>query len=224
MGVRFNHIGLPIILPELEATTYPDGTRIYKTPSGLSYPSITTVLSTLSEAPLEAWRERIGRDKAAEITSMAATRGTALHSAAEIYLQNGDLNAIDSKTRILLNRIKFILNRINNIVAQEIPLYSDELKVAGRCDLIADFDRELSVVDFKTTIKLKRKEWILNYFLQATGYSLMYQERTGIAIDPIVIIIAGEDGSGAVHMESRSKFIPRLKDTLSDYHNRVKTA
>jgi len=216
---RFNHVGLPTTLPELEAVAHPDGTRTYRTPSGLHYPSVTTVLSMLNEQHIKAWKDRIGYDKATAIAAMAADRGTHLHSAIETYLQNEDISKYDPKTKILLNRIKFTLNRINNISAQEVPLYSDELRLAGRCDCIAEFDRIPSIIDFKTANKLKKKDWILNYFLQTTAYSIMYQERTGIEIGQIVIIITGEDCSGAVHVENRADYTQTLRDTLHRYYN-----
>lgn len=108
---------------------------------------------------------------------------------------------------------------VDNIVIQEAPLYSDALKIAGRCDLIAEWKKILSIIDFKGSSKAKKTEWIQSYFMQATGYSLMFEERTGIKIDKIVILMCGEnDFSCQVFEESRDKFIQPLKDAINYYN------
>ena len=93
------------------------------------------------------------------------------------------------------NQIKPILDkRVDNIWAQEVPLYSDKFRIAGRVDCIAEFDNELTIIDFKTSRKPKKEEWITNYFTQASFYAAAFFERTGIAIKKFAIIVA-VDGS-----------------------------
>jgi ATP-dependent exoDNAse (exonuclease V) beta subunit len=108
------------------------------------------------------------------------------------------------------NEFKPLLNRIDNIHAQEIALYSDHLRLAGRVDCIAEFDGKLSIIDFKTSKKPKKKEWIENYFAQAAAYAIMYEERTGIPINRSVIMIAVEGDDPQIFIEKRDNFVPLL--------------
>jgi genome maintenance exonuclease 1 len=88
------------------------------------------------------------------------------------------------------NDLKTILDeRLNNIYFQEEFLYSDRLKCAGQVDCIAEFDGQLSIVDFKTSRKPKKEEWITSYFIQASFYAAAFYERTGIPIKQGVILI-----------------------------------
>jgi len=219
----FVHTPLENSLPELTAVTTEEGRR-YTTPDGNVYPSITTVLSVLSEDHLEAWRDRIGREEAQAITEHAAERGTDLHLVLESYLKNEPLVFPEdpkSKVKILFNRMKRVLQNVNNIVAQEIPLYSDQLRIAGRCDVIAEYKGVLSIIDFKGSNKMKRKSWITSYFYQTTGYSLMFEERTGIKIDQIVIWMAEEkDYTCQIFVESREKYVDGLKETIALYNQK----
>jgi genome maintenance exonuclease 1 len=198
--------------------TNDDGSRFYTTPDGNVYPSITTVLSVLSEDAIERWRNRIGHEKAQKISENASNRGTDLHSVLEAYLKNEPLcfpKDPKSKVRIMFNRMKRVISPVDNIVAQEIPLYSDALAVAGRCDCIADYKGILSIIDFKGATKAKKKDWITSYFLQTTGYSLMFEERTGMKAEQIVIFMAGEnDFSCQVFVERRDKYISQLEETI----------
>ena len=84
--------------------------------------------------------------------------------------------------------MKTELNNLNNIWGLEIPLWSDEYRLKGRCDCIAEFNGELAMIDFKTSKKPKKREWITSYFVQATAYIEMVKEHTGIQIDNIVLI------------------------------------
>lgn len=210
----------PIELPELSADTTETG-RFYTTPAGDIYPSITTVLSVLSDEAIQGWKNRIGAAAAQKISTHASNRGTDLHAILESYLKNELLVFPEdpkSKVRIMFNRLKRILSKVDNIIAQEVPLYSDKLCVAGRCDCIAEYNGVMSVIDFKGATKAKKKDWITSYFLQTTGYSLMFEERTGIKVEQIVILMSGEeDFSCQVFVESRDKFIDQLKETIDRY-------
>ena len=215
----FTHIPLQTPLPELDADTTANG-RFYTTPEGNVYPSITTVLGALSKEHIGAWKERVGEIEAKQISEHAANRGTELHAVLESYLKNEELVFPEdprSKVRIMFNRMRRVLaTSVDNIVAQEVPLYSDELGIAGRCDVIGEWIKKLSIIDFKGSTKAKRTEWIQGYFMQATGYALMFEERTGIRIDQIVILMSGEDDfSCQVFVEDRAKFIEPLKETIA---------
>lgn len=177
------------------------------------------MLSVLSKEHIGKWKDRVGEVTAKEISEHASNRGNDLHAILESYLKNEELvfpADPKSKVRIMFNRMKRVLNNVDNIVAQEIPLYSDALGIAGRCDVIAEWIKRLSIVDFKGSTKAKKVDWITGYFMQATGYSLMFEERTGIKIDQIVILMSGEDDfSCQVFVEQREKFIEPLKETIA---------
>jgi genome maintenance exonuclease 1 len=207
----------PPALPELTSQSV-DGKRFYTTPEGNVYPSITTVLSVLSKDAIQEWRERIGQEEAEKISSHASNRGTDLHAVLESYIKNEELSfPVDpkSKVKIMFNRMKRVLSKVDNVLAQEVPLYSDKLGVAGRCDLIAEWAGIPSIVDFKGATKAKKKEWITSYFLQATAYSLMFEERTDIRAEQLVILMCGEDDfSCQIFIEHRDKWIPKLEETI----------
>ena len=147
---RFKHIETN--LPELTTKTI-DRKRYYITPEGKEYPSITTVLSNRGKEGLFAWRKRVGDDVANYISGKAAKRGTAVHHMCEDYLNNVSFtepNWWPNKQKnflpfCLFNQLRNgVLQRINNIHAQECGLYSDKYGVAGRVDCIAEYNQVLS--------------------------------------------------------------------------------
>jgi hypothetical protein len=202
---------------ELTATTT-DGYRVYRTPQGHEYPSVTTILGAASDNTWkEEWRKRVGDAEVARISALATRRGSAVHELAEDYLLNRDNSekSIMPANALTFEQIKIELDKhIGTIYGIECPLYSNTLKTAGRCDLLAEFDGELAVVDFKTSKKLKTEEDIENYFIQATCYTLMAQERLPhLSINKIAIIMAVDDEPKAsVFIKSRNKYIKRVLD------------
>lgn len=223
----FNHKPLTESLPELTAS-YTKFGRVYLTPDGEKYPSITTVLSILSRKFLQEWRQRVGEAEANRISKAAASRGTSLHSVIEYYLNNQKLPAdfrLTPTVKLMFQRMRPLLHKIDNIVAQEIPLYSDELMVAGRCDTIAEYNGKLSIIDFKSSTKAKKKDWISNYFYQTTAYALMFEERTGIPIEQIVVLIGcEEDYSAQEFVEQKSNYIQPLQETIHQFFGELAAA
>ena len=117
--------------------------------------------------------------------------------------------------------IKNILDTyIGDVYAQEVSMYSDHLKIAGRVDLVGQFDGELSVVDFKTSNRVKRKEWIYGYFMQCCGYAIMWEERTGIPIRQLVVIITVDGAKPQVFVEHRDTWADSLSKVIDDYYIR----
>ena len=206
---KFNYVKHNFELPELEATTTENG-RVYNTPSG-NFPSVTTVLSILNKKAIQEWRARIGVEEANKITKLATDRGTTVHNYCEKYLRN-DMSLLEENfnpvTLTNFKDIKKILDdHVDNIHYIEAPLYSSYLKVAGRVDLIAEFDGMLSIIDFKTARKEKLKEHMTGYFQQTSCYAVMYEELTSIPINNCVIIIS-QDGVGVdVHKVKRDDYI-----------------
>ena len=192
----FNHVEHGVELPKITRKTTESG-RKYFTPEGNAYPSITTVLGVLNKEGIQKWRARVGEEEANKISTQAATRGTAVHKLAEDYIDNvPDWNKGHMPNNLFsFNQLKVILDeRLNNVWFQEEFLYSDKLRCAGQVDCIAEFDGQLSIVDFKTSRKPKKEEWITGYFIQASFYAAAFLERTGIPIKQGVILIT-VDGS-----------------------------
>lgn len=193
----FNHVDHGITLPKLTRKTTKKS-RKYFTPEGNSYPSITTVLSILSKDSIMRWRKRVGEEEANKISHQAATRGTSVHKLAEDYLDNvegWDTDVLPNNLFTFSHIKKIIDDKVNNIWFQEEYLYSDRLQCAGQVDCIGEYDGELSVIDFKTSRKPKKEEWITNYFIQTAFYAAAFYERTGIGIKQgvIVITVDGDD-------------------------------
>jgi len=204
-------------LEELNTETI-DGKRFYVTPKG-KLPSITTVLSILSRDAIKKWRERVGEEEANKISTKASRRGTNVHAMCEDFLNN-DLDAKKylPNDRETFNSLKPILEEhIDNIYAQEVPLWSEYLGVAGRVDCIAEWNGRIAVIDFKTSRKLKKKEYISNYFQQCAAYAVMWEERTGIPINKIVVVIAVDGEEPQVFEEKRDNYIYECVETIARY-------
>jgi len=218
--MEFTHETIDLGYGDLVADTQPTG-RTYITPDGVRYPSITTVLGILSEAGIAAWRKRVGEDEANRVGGRASARGTLVHSIVEKYLLNENTKEYLPHIRQSLENLRPILDsRIGTIYGLEVPLYSSYLGVAGRCDCVAEFDGVPSIVDFKTSRKPKKKEWISNYFAQMAGYAVMWEERTGMPITNTVIIMDVDDNEPLVFKEHRDNHIKLLIDTKKEYDTR----
>lgn len=213
----FEHV--PVELTEMNAVTTEKGRR-YRTPEGVDLPSITTVLSILSRDSIMKWRRRVGAEEANRISHRASTRGTAVHAIIEKYINNEE-NFKDGYTPDIISSfldLKPIMDdRIGRIYAQEAPLYSNHLGVAGRVDCIADFDGKLSVIDFKTSLKPKRYDYVTNYFMQEAAYAIMWEERTGRPITQLVTIISVDNNDPQVFIEHRDNWVRPLRETIAKY-------
>lgn len=221
--MKFEHVDVE--LKEMVAETTESG-RVYKTPEGIGLPSITTVLSILSRDSIAKWRARVGEAEANKISYRASTRGTAVHEIIEKYIDN-DENYKDGYTPDIISSfiaVKSILDdRIGRVFAQEAPLYSNHLGVAGRVDCVAEFDGKLSIIDFKTSLKPKRLEWIKNYFMQESAYAIMWEERTGMPITQLVTIISVDNAEPQVFIEHRDNWVRPLRDTIAQYNEENST-
>lgn len=216
----FNHVKLDSVsnLSESVIATETDGKRQYTIKGVSSYPSVTTVTGFKKRKFFAEWRKNNPEE-----AKRTVNRGNKLHSLIEKYINNEVLNKkeIDPFTLDLFLQAKKNLDKIDNIHALETSLYSKLLKLAGRVDCIAEYDGELSVIDFKGSTKPKRKEDIENYFLQATAYSIMWKERTGIPIKNLVILISCEDGGVQVFEGNPVDYVPRLKEVIEKYEREV---
>jgi hypothetical protein len=209
----FEHIGCDLGYKDLVATTSESG-RVYLTPSGKKYPSITTVLGHFGKHKIMEWRKAVGEEEANRVSARAAGRGTALHTLCERYIDN--IEVFDEKTmphvKAMFNSLKPVIDaRVGKVYLQEVPLYSDHLRIAGRVDLIAEFDGVISIIDFKTSSRRKTSDDIKDYFEQESAYAIMFEERTGIPIVNLVTIMAVEnDTEPLIFKEHRDNHAPDL--------------
>ncbi|RKZ93891.1 MAG: hypothetical protein DRQ46_10840 [Gammaproteobacteria bacterium] len=214
----FNYVDIPT-LPDLKVESSATGRRFYITPNGDKYPSITTVLGAKEKPHLAKWRHMLGDKKADKETKRCADRGTAIHDMCEKYLLNVEAPTKNHTAEHIrgFNQLKFRLNKINNIRAQEIALFNDYLKVAGRVDCIGEYDGVLCIIDFKTSNNNKDRGMIDDYFKQCTFYALAWEEMTGELIEDIVILMSVE--KGMVPMVHKAKIEDWIPSLLKDIHN-----
>jgi genome maintenance exonuclease 1 len=177
-----------------------DGVRLYNV-EGKKLVSITSVTSHFNKQVFVEWRKRVGDDEANRITKRSTTRGTKVHTLIENHLLNKEVDPDTPGSKMLFQQAKKSLANINNIYALEKSLYSTELGVAGTVDCIAEYNGELSIIDFKTAAKPKPRDWIENYFVQAAAYACMFYERTGIPVKKLVILMTCENGEVQVYEE-----------------------
>ena len=212
--------------PELTAIKY-KGMRFYEGPNGLKYPSITTVIGkqrSKSEG-LQRWREKIGNEAANLISRKAANRGTAFHYICEDYLNNKDIQ--DHKGKNFLSWCMFgelkssIDDAITKVVLQEQAMYTEEFTVAGRCDLIGEYNGELAVIDFKTTTTEKKEEWIDDYFVQASAYAKMFEEHTQVPIEKVVIMMVAENATVQIWERNTKDYLEKLTAIVEEFYETV---
>jgi len=217
----FEHAPVALGYIDLSTETVSKG-RTYVTPEGNKYPSITTVLSLRGKADIQAWRARVGEAEANRISRHACTRGTAVHTLAERYLNN-DAVVLDGTemphVQLGFAAAQKVLDKsIGKIVLQECPLYSDYLKLAGRVDLVAEFDGFLSIVDFKTSTRIKTIDDISNYFIQESAYAIMFEERTGIPIVNLVtVMVVDGRAEPLVFKQHRDTWAAELLKVIAEY-------
>lgn len=206
--MNFKHVGCDIDYDL--ATETINGKRFYVTPEGNKYPSVTTITSQYNKQSILEWRKRVGEEEANRISSKAAGRGTRVHTLCENYLNNQEdyLQKQMPDAIVMFKTLQPLLDQyVNNIHALEVPLYSDHLKVAGRVDCIAEFDGKISIVDFKTASKPKEDKWIQNYYMQCAAYAVMFEERTGIPVPRIVVMIAVDGDKAQIFVKKRDDYI-----------------
>ena len=193
---------------------------MYVAPNGQRYPSVTTVLADHGKEGILEWRKKVGEEKANEISRKATTRGTGVHKALELYLKNEDVSSLEMLPNVksLFVRMKQELDgKVNNIHCLEDRLYSHNLKLAGTVDCIAEYKGVLSVIDFKTSIRLKKKENIGGYFMQGAAYAQMFNEMANLNIEQIVILIGVDTANFCQTLIIRGDEIHYYRQELQKY-------
>jgi genome maintenance exonuclease 1 len=207
------------VLVNLKREEY-NGKRYYVSPNGVKLPSVTTFLSHFKGDSIQKWRKKVGEEEANKISARASRRGTKFHSLMESYISNqeGFLNEdVMPDMRHAFNQFVPILDKVDNIHYIETMLYSEALGLAGQVDCIAEYDGVPSIIDFKTSLKPKREDWILSYFEQCTCYSLMYEEMTGIQCRQIVVLISVDHEEPQVFVKNRKDYVPELARKVKQF-------
>ena len=216
--MNFKHVNCD--LPKLSRETI-DGVRYYSVPDNdelLKLVSITSVTSHHNREIFVNWRKKVGEEEANRITRKATKRGTDMHTLTEHYLKNEELPEVPPISEMLFKIAKSKLNLINSIYALEGSLYSKQLGIAGTVDCIAEYNGELSIIDFKTSKKPKPRDWIEHYFVQAMAYGCMLYEMRNISVKKLVIIMACENGECQVYEEyNKAKYIRLLQQYITKF-------
>ena len=197
-----------------------DGKRYYITPSGDKYRSVTTILSQLSIDGIKAWREKVGEEEANKISGKASRRGTKLHTMMEDYVANVEDFALDkmpTTTSLFLDIQPYVDLNVEEVYGIEYPLYSDRLRAAGTSDLICKYNGKYTILDYKTSGKRKKEQWIENYFIQSTAYALMCKERYDLDIEQIVILIAVDGDLPQVFVKDPNDYVKRTIEVFDTY-------
>ena len=200
-----------------------NGKRLYETPDGSFYPSVTTITGQMTKKAITEWRARVGEKEANRVSKAASSRGTSIHKLCEQYVLNkmDDVSVMPSNKEMFDAMSNHLRDHVDNIHGVESFLYSDFLRTAGQVDCIAEYDNVLSVIDFKTSKKKKPEAWIQNYFVQAAAYSFMFEERTNIQIPQLVIMI-GVDGDDEPQVftkntKERNQYLLQFLDLRKQY-------
>lgn len=200
-----------------------DGKRHYETPDGRKFVSVTTALGEMKKDVINEWRERVGAEEANRISTAASARGTKVHSILEKYVMNEEnyiKDAMPTHVEMFTQIRKYLDEHCDVVYASEIRLFSERLRAAGTCDLIARIHGINTIGDFKTSRSLKKEEWIENYFMQCAAYAVMLKERENFLCPQICVMIATDDGVLQPFLRHTSSYIPKLIKYFDDYHAR----
>ncbi|WPJ72030.1 hypothetical protein DEEACLCL_00005 [Salmonella phage CRW-SP2] len=207
---------------ELTCVTTENG-RHYVSPEGVKLTSVTTMLGRTGDHTwLEAWRDKLGIEAAEAETQRCADRGESFHLACELYLKNRPMLEVvkaAGEYMFMFKQVFPYLNKMTKIYAQEIPLYSVKLGLAGRVDLIGVYEGKPAIIDFKTSNTLKTKGMIEDYSIQLCLYSCMFQEMFGVKIERLINIISNESVLVPTVIEfARSEILDKMFDRVRLYH------
>jgi genome maintenance exonuclease 1 len=207
-----------MVIENLNTETVNDK-RYYVTPSGQRLPSVTTVLGAMKKKEIMAWRRKVGEVEANRISKLATGRGNRVHTLAEKYLLN---ETIEWKKEMpdaieMFQSISPHFSKINNIHYMEQALWSEKIGLAGRVDLIAEWEGKLSVIDFKTSKRIKTEDKIQDYFAQCVAYAMMYEERVGAPIDQIVVLMAVESEQPLIFVKETKDYVDTLYEHIEFY-------
>jgi len=201
-----------------------DKGRLYKTPDG-NYPSVTTILGkTANNIWLQRWKDRVGEEEAAKVSKAATERGEIVHSYLERYWNKeiiiSDLLLENPTTqKMITNLIEVTQKNVTEVWAQEIPVWSKQLRYAGRVDMFGEWNKVPAVIDFKTSKKKKQIKDIKDYFIQCTAYAYAHNEIFNTNLKKIVVLITVENNDVQIFESQIMPYIPELKYRILQYEN-----
>lgn len=205
-----------------------DGKRIYQISDDKYYPSITTMLGHTIETEkkdvLNAWKARVGHREADKIASSAALRGTNTHTMLERYVRNEDpqTESFPPDHVKVFSSLRLELRKINKVFGQEVVLYSDILGIAGRCDLVAEYQGNMAIVDYKTSSRVKSIDEIGDYWIQAAFYATAHNEMFGTNIEKLVILMGVENHLPMVFRKTLTdELLLKLAERSSEFYAKL---
>ena len=215
--------------PELKRQESDEG-RFYLDSKNNPVPSVTTVLNKTSNKKdsIQQWRNRVGDEEANRIIKQSTDIGTMVHEALELYLNEQEWrNFSDNQDGVLAERMteKFIesgLNSITEVWGLEVGLILDGL-YAGTADCVGKINGEPSLIDFKTARKMKKREWIEDYFLQCCAYANAHNVMFNTEINQIVILMIDRNLAFQEFIVKPTEFniLTKLwKKRLIEFHNK----
>lgn len=199
---------------------YPSLKRIHQKGSSRQYtdgnsdpvPSVTTILDkTGDKTHLIEWRKRVGEEEAKRISTEAAGFGTMTHNALEKYALGKDWKITGSNVVHKMAQtaaetmIEHGLSQVNELWGVEVGLLAEGI-YAGTTDAVGQFNGVDSIIDFKTAKKIKKKEWITDYFLQGSAYALAHNEMFGTDIKQVAILMVDREANYADFVISGDEF------------------
>jgi|TARA_R110001592_G_scaffold104722_2_gene294713 genome maintenance exonuclease 1 len=216
--------------PALKRVTAKNGQRQYTGDDNQPVPSVTTVLSdTGDKTALINWRKRVGDAEANRVSKEAAGLGTKVHNALEKYVLKEDYdikgnNHISIMAKNMLDEmIDKGLSQVNEIWGVEVALIAKGL-YAGTSDAVGMFNGVESIIDFKTAKKIKKREWIEDYFMQGCAYALAHNEMFGTNIKQVAILMIDREGKYAdfvIEGDEFEEYCHKWAQRLADYYNKV---
>jgi genome maintenance exonuclease 1 len=175
-------------------------------------------MSLEKKESLENWKEQ--EIAANYITQEAAIIGTETHKLIENHIN--EVKQTD-EVRLLsvahFNNLIPFLQKINDVHGTELRLYSNKMKLAGTSDCIANYDGELSIIDYKTKRSNQKEEWMTDHFIQGTAYSQMFEELTGIEVKQVVILVSSEKNSRMEFVKKTEDYKDLLTQRLNQYYD-----
>jgi CRISPR/Cas system-associated exonuclease Cas4 (RecB family) len=215
--------------PTLKRVTAKSGQRQYTGDDNNPVPSVTTILSaTGDKTALINWRKRVGDAEATRISTESAGLGTKVHNALEKYILleeyeiKGNNHISVMAKNMVTEMISKGLAKVDAIYGVEVGLIAKGL-YAGTSDAIGMYEGEEAIIDFKTSKKIKKREWIEDYFMQGCAYALAHNEMFGTKIKKVVILMVDRDGNFAeftIRDDEFTEYCNKWSDRLTDYYSK----
>ena len=192
-------------------------------------PSVTTILGdTGDKTALIAWRKRVGEAEATRISTESAGLGTKVHNALEKYILQEDYeikgnNHISVMAKNMVTEmIDKGLVKVNELYGVEVGLIAEGL-YAGTADGIGMYEGDEAIIDFKTAKKMKKREWIDDYFMQGCAYALAHNEMFDTDIKKVAILMVDRESNFkdfVIEGEEFEKYCDKWSDRLADYYSK----